>query len=47
MIIKKSINIEDVKSIVTAVQSLQDAGEHENAMMVLKKLAGDILEDLK
>lgn len=44
--IKTMINIEDVLSVVNAVQMLQDAGKFPEAKQILLGLANEILAEL-
>lgn len=45
--IKQVINIADLKSVVTAIDNLQEAGKMEDAKRLLSELAKDIMEALK
>lgn len=45
--IKTVINIEDIKSVVTAAQNLQDAGKGDDAKRVLVDLANEIKKELE
>jgi hypothetical protein len=44
--IQKKIKIQEIKDRINAVESLQEAGQDDDAIMLLKKLAGDILDGL-
>ena len=44
---KKTIKIQEIKDRVTAIDHLQEAGQDEDAVQLLIKLANDILAEAK